>query len=113
MIGFVILILAKSTKYALFDLTKEMAYIPLDNEMKVKGKVVVDVIGGRLGKAGGAVVQSTLLILVGWITGKKATLIGISPILFGVLVFICLAWILSVKALNKKIVAIRAASDDK
>ena len=113
MIGFVILILAKSTKYALFDLTKEMAYIPLDNEMKVKGKVVVDVIGGRLGKAGGAVVQSTLLMLVGAITRKEATLIGISPILFGVLIFICLAWIFSVKARKKKIVVIRAASDDK
>ena len=91
-------------------LSKEVVNITITDK---KGKVVVDVIGGRLGKAGGAVVQSTLLMLVGGITRKKATLIGISPILFGVLIFICLAWIFSVKALNKKIVAIRAASDDK
>ena len=109
MTGAVILILAKSTKYALFDLTKEMAYIPLDDEMKVKGKVVVDVIGGRLGKASGAVIQSTLLFLVGAITKVKAELIGIAPILFGVLIVTCLIWILAVRALNKRIEAVTAA----
>lgn len=110
MIGATILILAKSTKYALFDLTKEMAYIPLDDEMKVKGKVVVDVIGGRLGKAGGAVIQSTLLAIVGGITGTKAELIGIAPILFGVLIVFTTTWMLAVKALSKKIAAVTRAN---
>lgn len=109
LIGVVILVLAKSTKYALFDLTKEMAYIPLDEEMKVKGKVVVDVIGGRLGKAGGAFVQSTLLMVVGFFTGHKAELIGIAPILFGALIFVCTIWMLAVKGLSKKIYAVTQA----
>ncbi|MDR2628628.1 MAG: NTP/NDP exchange transporter [Puniceicoccales bacterium] len=111
-IGAVILILAKATKYALFDLTKEMAYIPLDDEMKVKGKVVVEVIGGRLGKASGAWLQSGLLMFFGlniFSHGKKVELINLAPYLFGILVTICLVWILAVRALSKKIAAVTAA----
>ncbi|MDR1401641.1 MAG: NTP/NDP exchange transporter [Puniceicoccales bacterium] len=112
-LGAVILILAKSTKYALFDLTKEMAYIPLDEEMKVKGKVVVEVVGGRLGKAGGAWLQSGLLMIFGFLSsrfgffgGGKISLMNIAPYLFGILIAICLTWILAVKALSKRIAAV-------
>jgi AAA family ATP:ADP antiporter len=114
-IGAVILILAKATKYALFDLTKEMAYIPLDDEMKVKGKVVVEVIGGRLGKASGAWLQSALLMIFGlniFSHGKKVELISLAPYLFGILVTICLVWLLAVRALSKKIVAVTAAGSN-
>ena len=58
-------VLSKATKYALFDPTKEMAYIPLDPELKTKGKAAVEVVGGRLGKAGGGVVTVTLLSVFG------------------------------------------------
>jgi AAA family ATP:ADP antiporter len=56
---------AKVMKYAFFDVTKEMSYIPLDQESKVKGKAAIDVIGSRLGKSGAAWVQIVLIQLAG------------------------------------------------
>jgi len=102
-LGAVIVVIAKSTKYALFDLTKEMAYIPLDEDMKVKGKAVVDVVGGRLGKSGGAFIQVVCFSIGTAITGIKPTYFEIVPYLFGMFVIICVLWILSVKSLGKKV----------
>ena len=100
MLGASILIISKATKYALFDLTKEMAYIPLDEDMKVKGKAVVDVVGGRLGKSGGAFTQFLFLTFI------SADLIQIAPYLACVFVVICVLWCFAVKALGKRVDAL-------
>lgn len=57
-------IMAKSIKYAFFDKTTQMAYIPLDLEAKIKGKAAVDLLGSRLGKAGSSWIQIGLLELL-------------------------------------------------
>lgn len=100
MLGAVLVMMSKAVKYSLFDPTKEMAYIPLDDELKTKGKAAVDVLGGRLGKAGGAFIQSTLTLLL-----ATTDVIVMAPITSVIFIGICFIWVYAVKALSKKVVA--------
>jgi ATP:ADP antiporter, AAA family len=97
MIGMAQNILSKSVKYSLFDSTKEMAYIPLDDEMKSKGKAAVDVIGARFGKSGGGVIQSTFFMLIPAFTFTQAT-----PYFAGIFFVIVILWIFAVLGLSKE-----------
>ena len=93
-LGFAQNVLTKSAKYALFDPTKEMAYIPLDQESKVKGKAAIDVVGSRLGKAGGSLIQQVLIGLFGSIDAVTAQ---IGVILAGIIA----AWLWAVVKLGR------------
>lgn len=91
-------IMSKSSKYSLFDPTKEMAYIPLDEESKVKGKAAVDVVGARLGKSGGSMIQLFLLAF--------GTLATITPYIGAILMVIIAFWLVAVRSLNKQFLAL-------
>lgn len=57
--------LARTAKYTVFDATKEMAFVPLDTDVKVNGKAAIDGVASRLGKSGGSVIHQGLLVLCG------------------------------------------------
>lgn len=88
-------VMSKAAKYSLFDPTKEMAYIPLDQESKVKGKAAIDTVGARLGKAGGSAIQIGLIAILG-------TLSSATPYIGVILLVIVLAWMWAVKDLGDK-----------
>ncbi|CDR34749.1 NTP/NDP exchange transporter [Criblamydia sequanensis] len=90
-------IMSKSSKYSLFDPTKEMSYIPLDQEAKVKGKAAIDVVGARLGKSGGSLIQQILLVGFG-------SLAAITPYIAICMIATIIVWLFAVKSLNKQFV---------
>lgn len=96
-IGMIQNILSKSTKYALFDPTKEMTYIPIDYQLKSKGKAAVDVIGTKIAKSGSSLFQTILFMIF-----PAATYLNISGILMVLFVVVTCMWIRSVVKLNKE-----------
>lgn len=89
--------LSKGVKYSLFDSTKQMAYLPLDEESKTKGQAAVEVIAGRLGKAGGATIQQILLGIM-----TTATLTSLAGTIGAIVLVIVAAWIGAVHSLSNK-----------
>ncbi|KAG5619043.1 hypothetical protein H5410_018867 [Solanum commersonii] len=93
-------IFSKSAKYSLFDPCKEMAYIPLDEDTKVKGKAAIDVVCNPLGKSGGALIQQFMILSFG-------SLANSTPYLGGVLLVIVLAWLGAARSLDGQFTALR------
>ena len=88
-------VLSRSAKYSVFDATKEMAFVPLDPESKLKGKAAIDGVCNRMGKAGGSVIHQTLLI-------SLSTLAAGAPYVCAFLLIAILVWMWAVKALGKQ-----------
>ena len=93
--------LARASKFTLFDSTKEMAFIPLSLEDKLKGKAAIDGVGSRLGKSGGSLVHQSLLMVFGTITASAHI---VAMILFGVI----LIWGAAVFSLGKRFKTVSA-----
>ena len=88
-------VFTRASKYTFFDATKEIAFIPLSNESKLKGKAAIDGVGSRLGKSGGSVIHQGLLLIF-------TTVSASTPFVAGIFLIVLLIWILSVVSLGKQ-----------
>lgn len=86
---------SRASKFTFFDVTKEIAFIPLSKESKLKGKAAIDGVGSRLGKCGGAFIHQCLILPLGTVAASASYVAGILLIAF-------LGWILAVRSLGKK-----------
>lgn len=87
--------LSRASKYTFFDATKEMAFIPLSPESKLKGKAAIDGVGSRLGKSGGSAIHQGLILMFSSVAASV-------PYIAGIYFFIILLWGFSVITLGKK-----------
>jgi AAA family ATP:ADP antiporter len=98
--------LSKAAKYSVFDATKEMAFIPLDHECKLKGKAAIDGVGSRIGKSGGSLMYQGLLMFVGSVSASApfvAVILGVAIIL----------WTIAVRVLGKQFNALVSKEEEK
>jgi AAA family ATP:ADP antiporter len=85
--------IVRGTKYSLVDATKEMAFIPLNLEARLKGKAAIDGVGSRLGKSGGSLMYQCLLLVFG-------SVVGSTPVVAFLLLGSTIAWIYAVRSLG-------------
>ena len=84
---------SKAAKYSVFDATKEMAFIPLTHEERLKGKASIDGVGSRLGKSGGALIHSGLLMVF-------SSLAVSAPYIAAILMIVICLWIYAIGVLG-------------
>ena len=89
----------RASKLTLYDATKELAFIPLNRESKLKGKAAIDGVGSRLGKSGGSIIHQGFLL---FFVTLSASAPYIALVFFGIVVI----WILSVFALGRQFDAV-------
>jgi len=96
MFGLANVVFIKSAKYILFDPTKERAYIPLDEEAKIRGKAAVDGVGSRLGKSlGSFLLTMVLLPLFG-----NGHIENVRYHVFFILIAILIVWLIAINKLS-------------
>jgi AAA family ATP:ADP antiporter len=86
---------SKASKYSVFDATKELAFLPLDDESKLKGKAAIDGLGSGIGKSGSSLTYQGFIILLGSVAFS-------APYIAGILFVVLLAWIFCVVSLGKQ-----------
>jgi AAA family ATP:ADP antiporter len=87
--------LSRASKYTFFDATKEIAFIPLSAESKLKGKAAIDGVGSRLGKSGGAAIHQGLILICSSVASSV-------PYVAAIFCIVAIAWGVAVMYLGKR-----------
>lgn len=86
---------SRAAKYTVYDATRELAYIPLGTECKIRGKSAIDGVGIRLGKSTGSLCHQSLLLFCSSITASAPYV--------AVILFFCIAgWAWATVSLGKQ-----------
>ena len=85
--GGLAVLVAKAAKYAFFDATKEIIFIPLDREAQSVGKAAIDVVAYRLSKSGGSFILQAVIFTFGSVNG-----VGSVPVAFA-FALVVLTWL--------------------
>lgn len=87
--------LSKAGKYSLFDASKELAFLPLDAEARLKGKAAIDGLGAGIGKSGASLTYQGFIILMGSVALS-------TPYMAVILLVVLSIWITSVLFISKQ-----------
>ena len=87
--------LSKAGKYSVFDASKELAFLALPPEARIRGKAAIDGLGLGIGKSGASLTYQALIL----VTGSIALT---TPFIAGILMVVFAAWIFSVKHISKE-----------
>lgn len=90
-------VLCRAAKYSVFDATKEMAFVPLSPESKIRGKAAIDGVAARLGKSSGSVVHQSLLLTLGSFAAS-------APWVGGLLLIVIALWMFAVRLMGRQFV---------
>lgn len=86
--------LSKAGKYSIFDASKELAFLPLPQEERLKGKAAIDGLGAGVGKSAASLTYQGLLLGLGSIA-------SCSPYIATVLSATFLVWVFAVRGVGR------------
>ena len=87
--------LSKAGKYSVFDASKELAFLALDSEARLRGKAAIDGLGSGVGKSGASLTYQAMILGMGSISQS-------TPFIAGILGVVFFAWMYSVKFISKE-----------
>lgn len=93
-LGSVYYVAALVTKYTIFDVCKDMAFLSIEPTERMRAKAVIDSVGSRLGKSGSSCLYQVLWILFG-------SSLGLTPIIGTIAIGVIGASVIATRLLGK------------